>query len=109
MTTLSLAALTGTIALPALGHLAYKFYVLRKTRGLAVLAIALFAATSVCTYLALKGLPLGLVYASSALTQAVITYLGWRYLRERITLRHLCAISLIMAGVALFGFGSLHA
>lgn len=107
MTTLSLAALTGTIALPALGHLAYKFFVLRRARGLAVLAICLFALTSICTYLALQGLPLGLVYASSALTQAVISYLGWRYLRERITLRHLCAISLIMAGVALFGLGSL--
>jgi drug/metabolite transporter (DMT)-like permease len=102
-------ALAGTITLPAIGHLAYKLFVQRRTRGLAMLAISLFALTSICTYLALQGLPLGLVYASSALTQAVITYLGWRYLRERITWRHLCAISLIMAGVALFGVGSFHA
>lgn len=105
-TTASLLALSGNITLPALGHLAYKVSVRDRNVFYALIAVVCFALTSVCTYIALQALTLGFVYASSAITQGLILFLGWYFLAEAITRQHIVAVLLISGGVLLFGIGS---
>ena len=103
----SLLALTGTITLPAFGHLAYKLFFREKSKFYVFAAIFCFIFTSVCTFLALQKLTLGFVYASSAITQGLILILGWRFLSENITRQHVVAISFIIFGVMSFAFSAI--
>ena len=103
----SLLALTGTITLPAFGHLAYKLFFREKNKFYVFAAIFCFIFTSVCTFLALQQLTLGFVYASSAITQGLILILGWYYLSEHISRQHVFAIMLIIFGVMLFAISAI--
>ena len=78
-------ALLGALCATALAQLFYKLYFSAHKRAYLVLSIGCFVAASLCAYLALKQLGIGMVYMSTALTQLMVAVLAWRVLGEPIT------------------------
>ncbi len=95
-------ALSGALLSTALAQLFYKLYFRDRRNGLLVLSIGCFVSASVFAYLALKGLSLGMVYMSTALTQLLVMGLAHFVLGERITRDHGVAMGLIVSGIIIY-------
>lgn len=65
-------------------------------------AVALFLAATAFAYLALRALPLGTVYMSTALTQVLVAGLSWWVLGERLTRDHGVAMACIVLGIVAY-------
>ena len=95
-------ALLGALCATALAQLFYKLYFSAHKRAYLVLSIGCFVAASLCAYLALKQLGIGMVYMSTALTQLMVAVLAWRVLGEPITRDHGIGLALIVSGIVLY-------
>ncbi|MDH5527346.1 MAG: EamA family transporter [Nitrospirota bacterium] len=98
----SLAALAGALISTALAQVSYKAYFRDRRLPLLVLALGLFVSAAACSYLALRGLTLGVVYMSTALTHVMVAALSWRLLGERLTRDHGIGLALITAGIVMY-------
>lgn len=95
-------ALGGALVTTALAQVAYKLHYGRPGGGWLAAAIAMFVAASVLAYLALRALPVGTVYMSTALTQLLVAALAWRVLREPFTREHGIAMAFIVLGIVVY-------
>lgn len=100
--TASWLALGGTVGATALGQMAYKLYFARRALPVLAAAVLLFLTATACTYLALKGLSIGMVYMSTAVSQLLVAGLARLVLKETLTRDHGVALALIVAGVVLY-------
>lgn len=103
----SVAALAGALLSTALAQVSYKAYFGRggdATRRplLLALAVGLFVSAALCSYLALRGLTLGVVYMSTALTHVMVAGLSWKLLGEKLTRDHGVGLALIAAGIVVY-------
>jgi drug/metabolite transporter (DMT)-like permease len=95
-------ALLAALAATALAQLTYKLTFSTGRRAWLLAAIPLFLGATGCTYLALKGLSIGMVYMSTAVTQLLVAGLARLVLKETLTRDHAVALTLIVLGVALY-------
>lgn len=95
-------ALGAAVAGTAFGQVAYKLHFRRRGPLALPVAAVLFVGASACAYLALRTLPLGTVYMSTALTQLLVAALARPVLGERLTRDHAVALALIVSGVVLY-------
>ncbi|MBI5136223.1 MAG: EamA family transporter [Nitrospirae bacterium] len=95
-------ALAGALFATAQAQLSYKLYFRARRRVHLAVAIACFVGASVCAYLALKSLSIGMVYMSTALTQLMVVGLAHRVLGEPFTRDHGIAMVLIVVGILVY-------
>ena len=91
------------IVATAAGQLFYKLYFTRKRLVNLVISMCSFCIAPPLSYLALKVLPLGLFYMSSALSIVLVVFASVIMLGERLSRNHLAAMSLIVAGIVIYG------
>lgn len=99
---MSAAILALALAATAAAQVAYKAFFLRRRRILFIVAMGLFAVAQICFFLALRELPVGVVYMSTGLTQALVLALSHYVLKEQITQTHIYGVGVIAAGLVLY-------
>lgn len=102
--TLAWLSLGGALLSTAFAQVAYKRYFLNRHRPLLVGAIILFASAAMFAFLALKGLSIGKVYMSTAVTHVLVVGLSRWLLQEPLTRDHGIATAFIAAGVVLYAW-----
>lgn len=95
--------LAGALVATAFAQLLYKVYFVRRQFRFVAAAILLFVIVPPLAYLALEHLSVGIVYMSTALTQIMVLCLSRLILKEPIGRDHWIAMTLIVAGVVLYG------
>jgi drug/metabolite transporter (DMT)-like permease len=104
-------ALAAALISTALAQVAYKRHFQRPAGGAGpvgpwgpgvAVAVVLFLGATVFAYLALRALPLGTVYMSTALTQVLVSILSWWVLDERLTGDHQVAMAFIVLGIVVY-------
>ncbi len=88
----------------AVGQVTYKLYFRAGKRHYLVLTVFFFVLASVCAFLALKQLSIGIVYMSTALSQLLVAGLAWGVLKEPLSRDHGIALALITSGVVLYAW-----
>jgi len=96
-----LALLMALIA-TAVAQLMYKLFYLKGNVRYVIIAIVLFVTTPAFAYLALKGLGLGVVYMSTAITQVLVLLLAYFFLNEEVNRVHIVAMLFIISGVIVY-------
>jgi multidrug transporter EmrE-like cation transporter len=99
---MSLIYLTAAILFTATAHVLFKLYFLRKNYAYLILSAGFLCATPPMSFLALRELPLSIVYMSTALTYVLVLILARVVLNEYISRRQLLSTMLIMVGVITF-------
>jgi len=99
---MSWLALIGALCATALAQLTYKLYFKDHSRPYLVVSITCFVAASLCAYLALKELNIGMVYMSTALTQLLVVGMAYRILGEPLTRDHGIGMAFIVSGIVLY-------
>ena len=99
----SIVALVASLTCTAAGMVTFKQYYRSGKRSDLVWAIVLFAGVPITTFFALRGLSLGFVYMSTAVTQVLVLAMSHFFLGERIPRRALPAIGLILVGIVIYG------
>ncbi|MFQ5508346.1 MAG: hypothetical protein ACE5FN_03305 [Leptospirillia bacterium] len=100
--TLHWAALAAAIVLTALAQVTYKLYFRAHRRALVLLSVGLFLSASLMAYLALKGLSIGMVYMSTAITQILMAGLSRFILKETFSRDHAVAMTMIVTGIVIY-------
>jgi len=95
-------ALLAALIATAVAQLAYKLTFTTGRRAWLAVALPLFLAATGSAYLALKGLSIGMVYMSTAVSQLLVAGLARVVLKETLTRDHGIALGLIVLGVALY-------
>ena len=95
-------ALAGALCATALAQLFYKLYFRSHRKVHLVLSVGCFLSASLCAYGALKGLTIGMVYMSTALTQLLVIGLAHFVLGERLSRDHGIAMALIVSGIVIY-------
>lgn len=95
-------ALVAVVFSTALGQLLYKLYFLNRSIFKLGLAIVFFVTASLCAFLALRSIDIGMVYMSTAFTQILIVTLSHYFLKEKLTPEHRIAMILIVSGVIIY-------
>jgi multidrug transporter EmrE-like cation transporter len=93
--------LGAALACTAVGQLCFKLVFVRSRAFLAP-ALLLFVAAQLCFFLALRALPLGVVYMSTGITHALVLGLSRTVLGEALTRSQLLAAGMIIAGIAVY-------
>ncbi|MEO8186381.1 MAG: hypothetical protein ABI580_03345 [Burkholderiaceae bacterium] len=86
----------------ALAQIAFKHYHLFGQRRSLFVAIALFASIPPAAFLAVRQLGVGKVYVLTSLSYGLVTYLGWRFFKERVSGNQLKGLALITLGCLLY-------
>jgi drug/metabolite transporter (DMT)-like permease len=86
----------------ALGQFFYKKYALTSERQYFILTVFLFLITPVCSFFALKKIPMDIVYVSTSLTIFFVVIFSRVFLNERINKRRYLGIGLILLGVMFY-------
>lgn len=94
--------LFAAIIATALGQFFYKKYALSNERQYYILTVFLFLITPVCSFFALKTIPMDIVYISTSLTISFVVVLSRVFLNERINKRRYFGIGLILLGVLFY-------
>jgi multidrug transporter EmrE-like cation transporter len=100
----SIVALIASLVCTAAGMVTFKQYYRTGRRADFIWAIVLFAGVPITTFFALRGLSLGFVYMSTAITQVLVLGMSHYLFDDRIPPRALPAIVLILAGIVIYGF-----
>ena len=100
------AVLLASVLTVAVGQLNFKLYFRARSRLRLLFAMALFVIAQVGFWVSLTGLEIGTVYMATSLTHVAVLLLAAGVLGERLSRDHLIAVTLIVAGVALYGAGS---
>ncbi len=95
-------ALAGALVVTALAQLFYKLYFRTHRKMILLLSIGCFVCASLFAYVALKGLTIGMVYMSTALTQVLVIGLAHFVLGERLSRDHGVAMLLIVSGIVIY-------
>ena len=98
----SYLCLFAAIISTALGQFFYKKYALTSERQYYLLTVCLFLITPVCSFFALKTIPIDIVYISTSLTIAFVVVLSRVFLNERINKRRYIGVGLILLGVLFY-------
>lgn len=99
---ISYFSLFAAIFSTALGQFFYKKYALSSKRQYFILTILLFLITPVCSFFALKNIPIDIVYVSTSLTIFIVVIFSRVFLNERIDKQRYLGIGLILLGVVLY-------
>jgi len=91
----------------AVGQIVFKLAADRRSRGLSIAAAATFCLAPPASFFALRGLSLGTVYVSTAITQVLVVVAAMWCFGERYTRLQWTGLSLILAGVVLFNLKSI--
>lgn len=102
---MALLALVGTLLATAAAQVSYKKYSLSRRREQLLITVALFGATPLLTYIAVKAYGIGLVYISTGVTYVLVSAAAWRIFGERPTSRQVVAMLFILVGIATYGIG----
>ena len=102
--TLAILALAASLICTAAGMVTFKHYYRSRRRADLVWSVLLFAGVPLTTFLALRGLSLGLVYMATAATQVLVLLMSRFFLGERIGPKALPGIALILAGIIIYAF-----
>lgn len=86
----------------AAGQLFYKLYFVRRRFVNFAISMASFCIAPPLSYLALKVLPIGLFYMSSALSIVLVVIASVYMFGERLSRSQLAAMSLIVAGIFIY-------
>lgn len=95
-------ALAGALTATAFGQLTYKLYFRTGKAGCVAAAILFFLLVPVCSYVALRAIPIGIFYMSTAMTHLLVMALSRVVLKEKLTTDHAVAMVLIISGVVLY-------
>lgn len=90
------------IVFTAAAQTLYKLFAENRKLPFLISTIALFVATPIMSYLALRELSLGVVYMSTGLTYILVLMSSRFVLRESVEKRQIFAVALIVAGVGVF-------
>ncbi len=99
---LSIFCLVLALFATATGQMFFKMHFQHVGSVFLFLALGTFAIIPVCSYLALLNLSLAAVYMTMALTNVLVLVMSHFFLKERITKRHIVAVTFIVFGVLLF-------
>lgn len=99
---MSIFYLSCAIIFTALAQTSYKLYFHKNQLVYLAVTIILFCVVPVMTYLALKSLPLSVVYMSTGLTYVLIMFFAKYILGEFVEKRHVYAVTLIISGVLVY-------
>lgn len=91
-----------TIGFTVGAQLAFKTYSIRPRPVLLAATIAMFAAVPPCSYMALRTMPLDIVYMSTSLTIVLATLASLYLLDERLILRQWVGVFLVVVGVLIY-------
>lgn len=95
-------ALVVCLACTAGAQLSFKAYHLRRRPMLLLLTLALFVLAVPCTMLAVRGLGVGRVYVTAAITYVATPLLAVRMFGERFGRLQALGLAFIVAGVLLY-------
>ncbi|TYO99020.1 hypothetical protein EDC39_104144 [Geothermobacter ehrlichii] len=95
-----LAALLGT----AFAQFFYKVYFVKREKKYLFLTLLIFVNVPLFSYYALRAIDLNIVYMSTAVTQVIIVLLSKFGLNETIQFQKVCAIGIIILGMAVYLF-----
>jgi len=95
--------LTFAIFTTALGQFFYKKYSLSHSYKFFYLTIILFIVTPVFSYMALKKIPIDIVYMFTSLTILIVLFLSKIFLNEKIASKTYVGVIFIILGVILYG------
>ena len=87
------------IVFTALGQVSYKKYYANHNKAYYFTAILLFLCLPFINYLALKRLPLDIVYINSACIIITINLMSYYFLKERLSKKQIIGIGLIIVGL----------
>ena len=87
------------ILFTALGQVLYKQYYVTKNRIYFAVAILLFILLPFINYLALKKLPLDVVYINSACIIVTINIISYIVLKEKLNMKQIAGICFIIIGL----------
>ena len=90
------------IVFTAGGQVLFKRYYLRHDRLDLYGAVALFVLVPVTNFVALRGMPFGFVYMSTAATQILVLLMSRFFLGEKLGKDALPGIALILAGIIVY-------
>lgn len=98
----SLLSLLFTLLSTAVGQLLFRMYYVRKKKIYLVVALAMFLAAPLLSYLALVNLTLAFVYMSTALIHVLVLIMSHMFLEEHFTRKQYISMSLIVVGIIVF-------
>ena len=80
----------------------YKHWIYQYLNVRVILGYGIMVASTLCTVIAYRVLPLSMAPARDAFGQVVVAFLSWLILKEKITRRKLMGIIVIFAGILIF-------
>ncbi len=86
------------------GQVQFKHYYTSRRRLDLLSALAMFGLVPIINFVALRGLPFGFVYMSTAVTQVLVLGMCWLFLGEKLQRATLPGIALILAGIIVYAF-----
>lgn len=98
----SLLSLLFTLLSTAVGQLLFRMYYVRKKKIYLAVALAMFLAAPLLSYLALVNLTLAFVYMSTALIHVLVLIMSHMFLEEHFTRKQYISMSLIVIGIIVF-------
>lgn len=96
--------LISAILTTAIGQFFYKKYAINGNIKFLIITLFLFIITPIFSFLALKKIPIDIVYVSTSLTILVVVALSKFLLNESIEKKTYLGILFIIIGVVIYGF-----
>jgi multidrug transporter EmrE-like cation transporter len=91
----------------AFGQVILKLYAYTKNKWHFIWAIVFFAVAPFTTYVALKKIPVGMVYVGAAVSQVMIIIMSKNILKEKITKDHVISMAFILLGLLGYALGNI--
>ncbi len=91
-----------SLLLTAGGQVLFKRYYGSHRRLDLLAALAMFGLVPITNFIALRGLPFGFVYMSTAVTQVLVLVMSRMFLAERIHPKALPGVVLVVAGIIVY-------
>lgn len=96
--------LAAALLCTAFAQVSYKRYFTNHHKPLLGIAVILFVSAAGFAFLSLKGLSIGMVYMSTAITHVLVVGLSHWLLKEPLTRDHGIATAFIASGVVLYAW-----
>lgn len=84
----------------------YKNWIYQYLNIRVILGYGIMVASTLCTVIAYRVLPLSMAPACDAFGQVVVAFLSWLILKEKITRKKLIGLVIMLVGILLFFIGT---
>ncbi len=101
---MSYVFLASAIFATVLGQIFYRLYFLNKKIIFLILTVLFFVSVPVCNYMALRDLPMDIVYMAAAAAIAGVILAGAFFLNEKINSKQLFGAFLVIVGILIYNY-----